>query len=109
MNDDVLIEPVIFHDPGCCPKCAGPLTVFDMEMCKMNINSEGQPLDESTTIKCAAVCQFCGETIPMIRWDGGYLPFNETVLVFKMGEIRERAKARIKNDNDGKRDNPLTI
>lgn len=108
MNKDILYQPVIFHSPGCCPKCGGPLVVLDAEMCTMNLNSEGQPIDDETHIECAAVCKFCTEVIPMIRWNGGYLPFSEASLIFKMGEIKERAKARLEKEN-GKRDNPLTI
>lgn len=109
-NKDSLIEPMIFHGPGGCPICSGPLCVADSEITLMELNPEGVPISEETSIRCKAVCMHCGNTIPMARWGGQYIPYGRSALIIKNGELRAEAEERVRKINEqAKGKNPFAI
>lgn len=109
-NKDTLLEPMIFHGPGECPICSGPLCVADSEITLMELNPEGKPISEETTIRCKAVCMHCGNAIPMVRWGGQYIPYGRSALIIKNGELRAEAAERVRRINDNaKGKNPFAI
>lgn len=109
-NKDTLLEPMIFHGPGGCPVCSGPLCVADSEITVMELNPDGVPISDETSIKCKAICTHCGKQIRMVRWGGGYIPYGRSALIIKNGELRAEAAERVRKINEkagGK--NPFAI
>lgn len=107
--EEVLTEGIIYHGPGGCPKCAGPLSVIDSEMTLMELNKEGQPISEETSIRCIAMCIHCGHKLEMIRWNGGYIPYDPVSYLFKQVDLENKSKERIQKLNSEAKKNPLAI
>lgn len=105
-----LIEPMIYHGPGGCPKCSGPITVADSELTIMDLNQDGDPISSETTIRCMGCCMHCGNKIPMMRFKGSYIPYSESSKIIRTMEFKDEMAQRIaevnKNSN-GK--NPFAI
>ena len=109
-KQDTLLEPMIFHGPGGCPICSGPLCVADSEITLMELNPEGTPISEETTIRCKAVCMHCRNTIPMVRWGGQYIPYSKSALIIKNGELRAKAAERAHQiTEEAKGKNPFAL
>lgn len=100
---ELCIEPMIFHKPGECPDCFGPLVVADSELTFMEIDQDGNPINEDTSVTCFAACLHCGKRIPMMRWKGSYIPYSEKGRRYKLAEfayeIEKRKKELNKNSN----------
>lgn len=110
VNEELLIEPMIIHGPGCCPKCGGTLFVADSELTLMELNKEGIPITEETTVRCKAACVDCGYEQRMIRWDGGYIPFSRSSLIMKIMQRKDERRARINELNSkAKTANPFAV
>ena len=105
MADEIMIDPMIFHGPGCCPECGGPLVVADSELTLMELNQDGIPMSEETAIRCEATCMHCSNRIKMMRWKGGYVPYSRTSLILKTMELRDEIEDRKKLLN--KKSNPF--
>ena len=88
-NREPLIEPIIYHGPGGCPKCSGPITVADSELTLMELNQDGDPISSETTVRCMGCCMHCGTKIPMMRFKGSYIPYNETSRIIRTMEFKD--------------------
>lgn len=109
-DKDTLLEPMIFHGPGGCPRCSGPLCVADSEITLMELNPDGVPISEETNIRCKAVCMHCGNTIQMARWGGQYIPYGRSALIIKNGELKAEAEERVRKINEkAKGKNPFAL
>lgn len=110
-NNEILIEPMIFHGPGGCPKCGGPLVVADSEITLMELDTNGIPISDETSVRCEAACLHCGERVKMVRWKMGYIPYTRSSLILKKMQMLDEIKKRVDNENkdrfNGK--NPLAI
>lgn len=106
-NDEMLTEALIIHGPGGCPKCSGALFVADSELSLMELNQDGIPISEETVVKCEAACSHCGHKLPMIRWNGGYIPFSRSSFILKTMERDDEAKARVSQLNSRAESNPF--
>lgn len=109
MEKEPLIEPIIYHGYGGCPKCGGIMGLVDSEMTFMELNKDGIPTTcEETVITCKAKCMDCGFEQNMIRWEDGYIPDNKTLLKYKKYEVKQRIKDRYKRLNESNKDkNPF--
>lgn len=109
MEKELMIEGFIYHGPGNCPECGRPLVVVDSELTVLELNTEGIPIDSGTTfIRAKAKCVNCHNTIPMMRWKGGYVPYTESSRTLKLMELRDEARHRIAELNKkGKETNPF--
>lgn len=92
MNEDPLIEPIIYMGPGQCPLCGGVLMVIDSETSCLLLASNGNPVQETTTIRCEAVCQSCKNTFPMIRHGFGYRIYSRSAMLFKKYDAQKERK-----------------
>lgn len=97
-NKEILIEPLIYHGHGGCPICCGPLSVLDSEMSMIDLNQEGMPISIETSIKCRAICKHCGHKLEMVRWEGGYIPYDEKSYQSRLIEKKERNKAKMQEN-----------
>ena len=104
-----LIEPIIFHKPGECPVCGHPLTVIDTEMTIMELNPNGTAATEETIVRCMAGCRNCGTKIPMMRWQGGYLPYSRDLYLLKRIEARDLIEDRLNHQREMSKKNPLAL
>lgn len=95
MDNEILIDGLIYHGPGGCPKCGGPLVVVDSELTFMELNTDGIPISEETSIRCNAACLHCKERQEMVRWQGGYIPFSRTSLLLKELQFKDEIKDRM--------------
>lgn len=105
-NQEIKLEPIEFYGPGGCPFCSATLYVADSELTLMEVNRDGIPISESTTITCKAVCPNCGEKIEMIRHNGGYIPYSQDAEIWLEIQRKERVAARLKELHDSTK-NPL--
>lgn len=109
-KDEILIDGMIFHGPGCCPECGAPLIVADTETTIMELDPNGIPISESTGIQVGAICSRCKNKIPMVRWEGGYIPFSPSSYLIKCLEREDKAKERVRLLNsDAVSRNPFSI
>lgn len=108
-NKEILIDPFIYHGPGGCPECCGPLSVLDSELNLIELNNEGQPISVETSIRCRAICKHCGHTLEMVRWNGGYIPYNERDLQSRIIEQQEINRARMQENRCTIGVNPLAF
>ena len=106
-NQEIKLEPIEFYGPGGCPFCSATLYVADSELTLMEVNRDGIPISESTTITCKAVCPNCGEKIQMMRHNGGYVPYSQDAEIWKDIQRKEKAEARLKQLNPSNEKNPL--
>lgn len=104
-NREIELEPIEFHGPGGCPKCLTTLYVADSELTLMEVNRDGIPISETTTISCKAVCPNCGLKIPMTRCNGAYIPYNRDTDIWMQIQKKEKANARLNKLNNNP--NPL--
>lgn len=110
MANEIITEALIYHGPGCCPKCGGPLTVVDHEMTIMELNQDGCPISEDTVLRCKAACTHCGHKQDMMRWKGDYIPYSETSKILKCAEAYDEMQDRIHNINlSSKGKNPFSL
>lgn len=110
MTDEIMIEGFIYHGPGCCPECFGPLAVIDSEATIMELNQAGQPVSEETVTKIRATCMHCYRKQDMMRWKGGYVPYGRSSYILKTMEMRDEIEQRVKNINDKAKDeNPFAL
>lgn len=79
--DEILIEPIEFIPPGRCIECGGHLVVLDTEMSLMELNDDGVPLNEETTVKCRGVCTKCGKKYNMARIGTGYISYTNPIIL----------------------------
>ena len=107
MHKELEIEALIYHGPGGCPKCGGQLIVADSEITLMELDQEGIPISEETSVKCRAVCRDCGHRLKMVRWDGGYIPYTNSSLTMKVMEQKELFKQRVQELNKNSKSNPF--
>ena len=98
-NNELIVEGMIIHGPGGCPECGSPIWVADSELTLMELNMDGIPISEDTTIQCRGVCSHCGRKINMVRWKGGYIPYTPTSLMLKELEARDEFNDRVKETN----------
>ena len=108
-NDEILIEALIVHGPGGCPECGSSLFVADSELTLMELNQEGIPISEETTVRCEAACSHCGHRQKMVRWDGGYIPFSRSSLILKIMQRKDERNSRIEQLNSRVEGNPLAV
>ena len=113
-NNELIVEGMIIHGPGGCPECGSPIWVADSELTLMELNMDGIPISEDTTIQCRGVCSHCGRKINMVRWKGGYIPYSHCNLVHLMIQEEQKKEERIKALNSKKLDkefeeNPLSV
>lgn len=109
-SKETLIEPMIYHGPGGCPICSGPIYVADSEISVMRLNPDGTPTEEETNVRCVGICSHCGHRLRMVRWGGIYIPYGEAALIIRNGELRAEAKKRVERLNkEGKEKNPFDI
>lgn len=110
MAKEIVTEGMIYHGPGGCPKCGTLLTVIDSEMTIMDLNQEGHPISEQTVVKVRACCPNCMHKLDMMRWEGRYIPYSESVEIIKRGEALYKIEQRSSMlDNKAKGENPLAI
>lgn len=95
-NEEIKLEAIEFYGPGGCPHCSATLYVADSELTLMEVNRDGIPISESTTITCKAVCPNCGEKFEMMRHNGGYIPYSRDSEIWNEIQHKERAQARLK-------------
>ena len=105
-NQEIKLEPIEFYGPGGCPFCSATLYVADSELTLMELNRDGIPISESTTITCKAVCPNCGEKIQMMRHNGGYVPYSQDADIWLEIQRKERAIERL-NELKNSVKNPL--
>lgn len=109
-NNEITIEPMIFHGPGGCPLCSGPLVVVDSELTMMELNSDGIPTSEETLIRCEAACLHCNNRVNMIRWKGGYIPYSDSSLIIKKEQLKYELEQRVKECNSSSnKENPFAL
>ena len=106
-NEEIKLEPIEFYGPGGCPFCFTTLYVADSELTLMEVNRDGIPISENTTITCKAICPNCGKKIEMMRHNGSYIPFNRDVEIWNEIQRKERAETRLKKLVSETRCNPL--
>lgn len=109
-----LAEGMTFYGPGGCPKCHTNLWVADAEITLMELNSEGIPTNEETVNKVNAYCPECGHKQVMIRWKGGYIPYDYFAYMQLLIEEEHEKEKRIAALNSRKLDkefeeNPLSL
>lgn len=109
-----LSEIMTFYGPGCCPKCHCNLWVADAEITLMQVSSAGIPENEETTNKVTAYCPECGHKQIMIRWKGGYIPYDYFAYMMLLIEEEHEKEKRIaalnsKKLGDGFGENPLSL
>lgn len=107
MADEIITEAMIYHGPGSCPVCSGPLTVADAEITLMELNQDGDPITEDTTIKVRAICSHCGRKQDMMRWKGAYIPYSESSKLIKECELLDEARDRLASMNASSNKNPF--
>lgn len=108
MADEIITEAMIYHGPGSCPVCSGPLTVADAEMVLMELNQDGNPISiEDTIISVRAICNHCGKKQDMMKWKGAYIPYSESSKIIKECELLDDAKDRIASMNASSNKNPF--
>lgn len=105
-NQEIKLEPIDFYGPGGCPLCSATLYVADSELTLMELNRDGIPISESTTISCKAVCPNCRNRIEMMRYNGAYVPYSKEAEIWGKIQRNELVKARLKELNS-KKENPL--
>lgn len=105
-NEEIKLEPIEFYGPGGCPFCSATLYVADSELTLMEVNRDGIPISESTTVTCKAVCPNCGKKITMMRHNGAYVPYSQDAEIWNKIQQKERAEARLRELNS-KEKNPL--
>lgn len=113
MNNEIhLITPIEFIGYGLCIDCGHPIYVMDSEMTFMQVNDDGIPITEETKLNVKGVCSHCGKVIPMMRWDGGYVPYSREAYIIRNTEkkiqIQERLE-KLNKESNGKTYNPLAI
>ncbi|MCM1235483.1 MAG: hypothetical protein NC489_35740 [Ruminococcus flavefaciens] len=103
MEKEITYDGFEYYGPGCCPLCSGPLFVADSEVTLMELNQDGQPISEETAVRCRGKCSRCGHEVPMMRWQGNYVPYSKPSFLLKkwelMAKIKERNEALPKNEN----------
>lgn len=106
-NEEILKDPIEYYGPGKCCKCLTNLKVVDIEMTIIDVDNNGNPISDDVTVQCKGVCPRCGYEVPMIRWQGGYIPYSPLVILMKKDEIKQRIKER--KDAIPINENPLAI
>jgi len=104
-NKEIQIEPIEIYGAGGCPNCSSTLYVADSELTLMEVNRDGIPISETTTITCKAICPNCGTRIPMMRYNGAYVPYSIDAEIWNEIQRKDRAEARLKQLNGNS--NPL--
>lgn len=109
-----LSEVMTFYGPGSCPKCHTNLWVADAEITLMEVDSNGTPRSEETVNKITAYCPECGHKQLMVRWNGGYIPYDRYTLMYLMIQEEQKKEERIKALNSKRLDkefeeNPLSV
>lgn len=107
-NNEIITEAMIYHGPGCCHKCGGPLTVVDTEMSIMELNQDGHPITEETIMRIRAACTHCGEKYNMMRWNGTYIPYSESSRIIRCAQLYDEIQDRIHHNNTNEK-NPLAL
>lgn len=105
-NEEIKLEPIEFYGPGGCPFCSTTLYVADSELTLMEVNRDGVPISESTTINCKAVCPNCGKKFQMMRRNGAYVPYSKDAEIWNEIQFKEQAAARLNKLNSSLK-NPL--
>ena len=108
-SDEIFTEALTVYGPGGCPKCGNSLFVADSELSLMELNKEGIPISEETTVRCEAACSNCGYKQKMVRWDGGYIPFSRSSLILKIMQRKDERNSRIAQLNSSVKGNPLAV
>lgn len=108
-DEEFLTEGIIFYGPGCCPICFTQLYVVDSELTLMEVNSEGHPVSEDTTIRCEGVCPKCGYKQKMVRWNGGYVPYGVASSIIREMEFKDYCKKRLDELRENGDKNPFKI
>lgn len=112
MVSEPLTDVMTIHGRGSCPKCHESLWVADAEIAIMKLQPNGMPDPDSENItnRVSAYCPNCGHKQIMMRWKGGYIPYNYTLLMQLLIEEDEKRVNRIRALNGKDRDldfNPL--
>lgn len=100
-KDHDRIEPIIFYDMNCCPKCGSPsLVMLDHEFDMTGIDKDGHinevlACNKNTEIACTK-CGF--RTINFILDDQARVKIcTDAELIYEVEEKQRRIKDRIKN------------
>lgn len=108
MEKEITICPIEFTPPGRCFECGGRLIALDTEMTLMELNDDGIPLNEETTVKCRGVCKNCGKQYNMVRTGSGYMTYSNP-LVLKQMLINKAVLAKNRIEQSRITNNPLAI
>lgn len=106
INEDLLINPIVHVDLGQCPLCGGVLMVIDSETSCLLLAPNGNPVQETTTIRCEGVCQSCKHSFPMIRHGFGYRVYSRGAMIFKKYQIQQERKSL---SHTNVRENPFVM
>lgn len=110
MTDEILVDGMIFHGPGGCPKCGMPLIAADVETTIFELNTDGNIINDETSIEVGGICSKCGHRVPMVRWQGGYIPYSPTSYALKVLEANDKILERVtKLNSDAAYNNPIAI
>lgn len=108
------IEPLVFHDMNCCPKCGNPgLVVLDHEFNITGIDKDGYISEViSSDISTEIRCPNCGyiSTDFMLDKEGRIKICTEAERIYELGLRDRRVKERSKRLDVGlksKDDNPF--
>lgn len=91
-------EGFMYYGPGTCIECGGQLAVIDSEFTVMNLDQEGTPIDIETIVKVKGACTRCGIAYKMMRWKGGYIPYDEQSYLLKRYNARCEIEDRVKQN-----------
>ena len=93
--EDIKIQPILIHGPGCCPECHHALTIADREVNVMRLNHDGTVIElVETQDYCSAICPKCGNMLRMMRSNGIYKPYSERVMDFDRLDLERILESR---------------
>lgn len=109
-NKDLLIEPFIYHGPGCCPICSTELLVAERETIIMRLDKSGNAVSvEGADVICRGLCPNCGHKLDMMRSNGIYKPYSYAAALFDEVDRRYEIDRRNKEGSYRIEGNPLSI
>ena len=108
-NRELMIDPIKIYGSGSCPVCFTSLIVGDSEINIIDLDMNGIATNIETSVHCRAICPKCKYEQEMMRLDGRYVPYSQSLVLFNSLEIKNEIDRR---KNEGKysiKSNPLSL
>lgn len=111
MSKEILIEPLTYHGPGCCPICLTALIVAERDTTIMELDKSGNVISIEGAVHtiCKGMCPKCGYKLDMMRSNGIYRPYSEAVALFDKIDFEYELSLRQKDGIYHIDGNPLSV